>query len=146
MLAVRNSLMQNNTFIRNRRVPKPIRTVKAEQGVVLIEVMIAVLIFSMGILAVAGLQAAMVKNTSDSKYRADASFIAQQSLGKMWADPTHLSVYAVGVEDISDVLPNGTREVTLPIAGGEVKVEINWQVPGQDAHKYVTYARITGGD
>lgn len=138
--------MQNNTFIRNRRVPKPIRTVKAEQGVVLIEVMIAVLIFSMGILAVAGLQAAMVKNTSDSKYRADASFIAQQSLGKMWADPTHLSVYAIGVEDISDVLPNGTREVTLPIAGGEVKVEINWQVPGQDAHKYVTYARITGGD
>lgn len=138
--------MQNNTFIRSRRVPKTTVSVRSEQGVVLIEVMIAVLIFSMGILAVAGLQAAMIKNTSDSKYRADASFIAQQSLGKMWADPTHLSVYAIGVEDISDVLPNGTREVTLPIAGGEVKVEINWQVPGQDAHKYVTYARITGGD
>lgn len=138
--------MQNNTFMRNRRVPKTVANVKSEQGVVLIEVMIAVLIFSMGILAVAGLQAAMIKNTSDSKYRADASFIAQQSLGRMWADPTHLSVYAIGVEDISDLLPNGTREVTLPIAGGEVKVEINWQVPGQDAHKYVTYARITGGD
>ena len=138
--------MQKNTFMRNRRVPKTVANVKSEQGVVLIEVMIAVLIFSMGILAVAGLQAAMIKNTSDSKYRADASFIAQQSLGMMWADPTHLSVYAIGVEDISDLLPNGTREVTLPIAGGEVKVEINWQAPGQDAHKYVTYARITGGD
>ena len=138
--------MQKNTFIGNRRVSKTAADVKSEQGVVLIEVMIAVLIFSMGILAVAGLQAAMIKNTSDSKYRADASFIAQQSLGRMWADPTHLSVYAVGVEDISDQLPNGTREVTLPIAGGEVKVEINWQVPGQDAHKYVTYARIAGGD
>ena len=138
--------MQKNTFIGNRRVSKTAADVKSEQGVVLIEVMIAVLIFSMGILAVAGLQAAMIKNTSDSKYRADASFIAQQSLGRMWADPTHLSVYAVGVEDISDQLPNGTMEVTLPIAGGEVKVEINWQVPGQDAHKYVTYARIAGGD
>ena len=138
--------MKKNTFIGNRRVSKTVVNVKPEQGVVLIEVMIAVLIFSMGILAVAGLQAAMIKNTSDSKYRADASFIAQQSLGRMWADPTHLSVYAVGVEDISDQLPNGTREVTLPIAGGEVKVEINWQVPGQDAHKYVTYARIAGGD
>lgn len=138
--------MQKNTFIGNRRVSKTAADVKSEQGVVLIEVMIAVLIFSMGILAVAGLQAAMIKNTSDSKYRADASFIAQQSLGRMWADPTHLSVYAIGVEDISDQLPNGTREVTLPIAGGEVKVEINWQVPGQDAHKYVTYARIAGGD
>ncbi len=138
--------MQKNTFIGNRRVSKTVVNFKPEQGVVLIEVMIAVLIFSMGILAVAGLQAAMIKNTSDSKYRADASFIAQQSLGRMWADPTHLSVYAIGVEDISDQLPNGTREVTLPIAGGEVKVEINWQVPGQDAHKYVTYARIAGGD
>lgn len=138
--------MQNNTFIRNSKAPKSVGKFKSEQGVVLIEVMIAVLIFSMGILAVAGLQAAMVKNTSDSKYRADATFIAQQSLGKMWADPTHLSVYAIGVEDISDLLPSGTREVTLPIEGGEVKVEINWQAPGQDAHKYVTYARITGGD
>ena len=138
--------MKNNTFIRNSKASKSVGNFKSEQGVVLIEVMIAILIFSMGILAVAGLQAAMVKNTSDSKYRADASFIAQQSLGKMWADPTHLSVYAIGVEDISDLLPSGTREVTLPIAGGEVKVEINWQAPGQDAHKYVTYARITGGD
>ena len=138
--------MQKNTFIRNGKAPKSVGNFKFEQGVVLIEVMIAILIFSMGILAVAGLQAAMVKNTSDSKYRADASFIAQQSLGKMWADPTHLSVYAIGVEDISDLLPSGTREVTLPIAGGEVKIEINWQAPGQDAHKYVTYARITGGD
>lgn len=138
--------MQNNTFIRNAKATKSVGNLKSEQGVVLIEVMIAILIFSMGILAVAGLQAAMVKNTSDSKYRADASFIAQQSLGKMWADPTHLSVYAIGVEDISDLLPSGTREVTLPIAGGEVKIEINWQAPGQDAHKYVTYARITGGD
>ena len=138
--------MQNNTFIRNAKAIKSVGNLKSEQGVVLIEVMIAILIFSMGILAVAGLQAAMVKNTSDSKYRADASFIAQQSLGKMWADPTHLSVYAIGVEDISDLLPSGTREVTLPIAGGEVKIEINWQAPGQDAHKYVTYARITGGD
>jgi type IV pilus assembly protein PilV len=138
--------MQNFTFIRNNKLSKPVGNFKSEQGVVLIEVMVAVLIFSMGILAVAGLQAAMVKNTSDSKYRADASFIAQQSLGKMWADPTHLSVYAIGVEDISNMLPNGTREVTLPIAGGEVKVEINWQAPGQDAHKYITYARITGGD
>lgn len=137
--------MQNNTLMRNSKSFRPVGNLKSEQGVVLIEVMIAVLIFSMGILAVAGLQAAMVKNTSDSKYRADATFIAQQSLGKMWADPTHLSVYAIGVEDISDLLPGGTREVTLPIAGGEVKVEINWQAPGQDAHKYVTYARITGG-
>ena len=117
-----------------------------QQGVVLLESLIAILIFSMGILAVVGLQAAMLKNTSDAKYRADAAFIAQQRLGIMWTDPTHLANYALGQEDISNLLPNGTRTVTLPIANGEVKVEIKWQLPGQTVHNFTTYARITGGN
>jgi len=119
---------------------------EAQQGVVLLEALIAILIFSMGLLALAGLQTAMVKNTSDAKYRVDAAFIAQQQLGKMWADPSNIATYAVGVEDISTLLPNGKRTVTLPAAGGEVKVEVKWQLPGQDEHNYTTYARITGGD
>ncbi|HLD10157.1 MAG TPA: prepilin-type cleavage/methylation domain-containing protein, partial [Methylophilaceae bacterium] len=57
-----------------------------QQGVVILESLIAILIFSMGILALVGLQAAMIKSTSDSKYRAEASFIAQQRLGTMWVD------------------------------------------------------------
>ncbi len=120
----------------------------SQKGVVLLEALIAILIFSMGILAVAGLQAAMVKNTSDAKYRADAAFIAQQALGRMWADPTNLSVLETQLDgDISSLLPNGTRTVSLPVVGnGEVKVEIKWRLPGQDEHNYTTYARITGGD
>jgi type IV pilus assembly protein PilV len=128
----------------NRNYPTSQAT---QQGVVLLESLIAVLIFSLGILAIAGLQAAMLKNTSDAKYRADAAFIAQQRLGVMWADPTHLTIYALGTENIADLLPNGTRTVTLPVVGnGEVKVEIKWQLPGQALHNYTTYARITGGD
>jgi type IV pilus assembly protein PilV len=100
----------------------------------------------MGIIALVGLQTAMIKNTSDAKYRADAAFIAQQQLGAMWADPTNLASYALGIEDISDLLPNGTRTVTLPAVGGEVKVEVKWTLPGQNEHNYTTYARITGGD
>ena len=120
----------------------------SQKGVVLLEALIAILIFSMGILAVAGLQAAMVKNTSDAKYRADAAFIAQQALGRMWADPTNLSVLEAQLDgDISSLLPNGTRTVSLPVVGnGEVKVEIKWRLPGQDEHNFTTYARITGGD
>ncbi len=120
----------------------------SQKGVVLLEALIAILIFSMGILAVAGLQAAMVKNTSDAKYRADAAFIAQQALGRMWADPTNLSVLEAQLDgDISSLIPNGTRTVSLPVVGnGEVKVEIKWRLPGQDEHNFTTYARITGGD
>ena len=73
--------------------PKTIPAKSAQQGVVLVEAMIAILIFSMGVLAVVGLQAAMIKNTADSKYRADAGYIAQQRIGLMWSDPDNLATY-----------------------------------------------------
>jgi type IV pilus assembly protein PilV len=119
----------------------------AQKGVVLLEALIAILIFSMGILAIAGLQAAMIKNTSDAKYRSDAAFIAQQRIGLMWADPANLAFYvetAPGT-DISSLLPSGKRIVTLAAAGGEVKVVVEWQLPGQDKHNFTTIARINGG-
>lgn len=121
----------------------------SQKGIVLIEALIAVLIFSMGILAISGLQAVMIQNTSDAKYRADAAFIAQQRLGAMWANPTDLTIFALGEEDISNIeprLPNAKRTVTLPVIDGEVKVEIKWTPPGQVEHNYTTYARIVGAD
>ena len=112
----------------------------AQNGVVLIEALIAILIFSMGILALVGLQAAMIKNTSDNKYRADASFIAQERIGRMWADPNNLANYAV-ITDVSAILPNGTSTVAVA-ARGLVTVTVNWQVTGGDVHNYTTSTYI----
>jgi type IV pilus assembly protein PilV len=63
-------------------------------GVMLLEALIGILIFSIGILAVVGLQAASVKNQADAKYRADASYFANQIIGQMWGDRTNLANYA----------------------------------------------------
>src|SRR5665647_1242043 len=116
----------------------PVSSPASQQGVVLLESLIAILIFSMGVLAVVGLQAAMIKNTSDSKYRAEASFIAQQRLGMMWADSGNLIDYVETNTDISALLPNGTRTVTLP-AVSEVSVMVTWQAPGQaGVHNFTT--------
>ena len=114
-----------------------------QQGVVILESLIAILIFSMGILALVGLQAAMIKSTSDSKYRAEASFIAQQRLGTMWVDSANLADYVEAATDISALLPNGTRTVAVP-AAGEVSVTVTWQLPGEVVHNFTTNARITG--
>lgn len=65
-----------------------------QRGMMLIEGLLAILIFSMGVLAVVGLQAASVKNGTDAKYRADASFFANQIIGTMWANQTDLITYA----------------------------------------------------
>lgn len=113
---------------------------KQEQGAVLLEAMIAILLFSMGILALTGLQATMIKSNSDNKYRSDASFLAQQSIGRMWADPGNLANYA-GVTDVSSFLPNGSRTIVVG-SRGLVTVTVNWQQPGNPAHSYKTSTYI----
>lgn len=116
-----------------------------QKGVALLEALIAILIFSMGILALVGLQAAMIRSATDAKYRAEAAYIAQQRLGQMWADPTNLAAYVEANTDISTLLPNGTRTVTLPSVG-RVQVIVTWQLPGvADLHNVTVNAAIAGG-
>jgi len=116
----------------------------AQQGIVLIEALVAILIFSMGVLALVGLQAAMIKNTSDSKYRSEASFIAQQRIGMIWSDPDNAVAYVETDTDISDRLPSGTRTVAEPTPGQFV-VTITWQQSGEPLHNFTTTATIAGG-
>ena len=114
---------------------------RSQQGVVILESLIAILIFSMGILALVGLQAAMVSNTTSSKFRADASYIAQQKLGQLWADPANV---AASDSDVPE-LPNGRCSITL-LAVGEVQIVVTWQQPGEiEVHNVTTSARIAGG-
>jgi len=61
-------------------------TRRSQQGSMLLEALISILIFSMGILAIVGLQATSIKLSSDAKYRSDASMLANQHLAMMWAD------------------------------------------------------------
>ncbi len=117
----------------------------AQQGVVLLEALIAILIFSMGILALVGLQAAMLKSASDSKYRADASYIAQQRIGQIWSDPDNAATYVEPNPgtDISALLPSGRRIVTQ--AAGQFTITVTWQAPGEGQHNFTTFASIAGG-
>lgn len=56
-----------------------------QNGFVLLEGLIAILIFSMAILGVVGMQATAITKASESQYRADAAFLANQLIGQMWA-------------------------------------------------------------
>jgi type IV pilus assembly protein PilV len=145
---------QKSTFLRFAQRGK-----SAQRGVVLLEALVAILLFSMGVLAVAGLQGTMIKNTSDSKSRSEASYIAQQKIGQMWADPdpAQLPSYLISGQgalgyDISNMLPNGTRTVTRPACAAPLDpldcpfvITITWQQPGQTQHTFTTTASISGG-
>jgi len=74
--------------------PLPIRA--REEGVMLIEALIAILIFSIGILAVVGMQATAIKNVTESKSRSEAAFLAEELMAQMWIDQ-NISTGAVQV-------------------------------------------------
>jgi type IV pilus assembly protein PilV len=117
--------------------------INSQSGMVLIEAMIAVLIFSIGILGIVALQAAMIKSTAQSQYRSTAQYIAQQMLGQMWADPLNIANY---YNYVCTELPNGNCSAA-PVAGGipgEVTITITWQPPGDVQHNYVMSATVTG--
>lgn len=123
---------------------KSISSRKQESGSVLIEALVSVLIFSMGILALVGLQGAMVKNSSDAKYRSDASFIAQEYLGRMWVTNVLADFENEDPTPIAQ-LPNGTIKVEVD-ARRFATVTVEWQAPGMDKHQYVTSAYLSAAN
>jgi len=137
------------------RIQKLSSTKSNQQGVVIIEALIAILIFSMGILALVGLQATMLQNTTASKFRSDASYIAQQRIGLMWADPANIVL--ASNSSLAPALPGGLITITQPTPG-QFQVNVGWTAPGETAltavnspcgmvvaHCFTTTASIAGG-
>lgn len=120
--------------------PAHILEKNTQHGVVMIEALVAILIFSIGILAVAGLQASMLKNTSDAKFRADASYIAQRRIGEIWSHPGD-AAYLGGPTSLNE-LPNG--KISVSQSGVIYTVTVEWTQPGQSTHKHTMVANIDG--
>ena len=145
-----------------RTVPFPARR---ESGMMLIEVLVAILIFSIGILALVGLQATAVKQSTDSRYRAEAAALASELIAEMWVsnrDPATLEAnfegaagsggarYAAWATRVGTILPgaSGATAPSVAIDGagtalpGSVLVTLTWLAPNEPAgatpHSYVT--------
>ncbi|WP_338848088.1 hypothetical protein V8J88_04605 [Massilia sp. W12] len=56
-----------------------------QRGSMLLEAVFGIVIFSLGILALVGLNAASAKQAAASKYRTDAALLANDYIGQMWA-------------------------------------------------------------
>jgi type IV pilus assembly protein PilV len=128
------------------------RTVRTnQQGVMLIEALIGILIFSLGILAIMGLQAAAIKNTIEAKYRTEASFLTNRLIAEMWTECgvtcTNLSSFDTGsgtnpkmtnwrievAAKLPGVVVGAANSPTVTVAGNTVTVTVFWIMPGADA-------------
>lgn len=125
-----------------------------QTGSMLLEALIAILIFSIGILALVAMQGTAIKNSTDAKYRADASYFANQLIAQMWVDdPVALqsnygspsgAKYKAWLDEIKNAqsLPGVTSTVTVDL-NNVATVTVFWQQPGTaDIHNFVAYAQI----
>jgi len=67
-----------------------------QRGVVLIEALLGILIFSIGILALIGMQSVAVKNTTDARYRTEAAYLANGMLSQIRLDFANAAQYDDG--------------------------------------------------
>lgn len=73
-------------------LPSPLRQ---QYGSTLIEALVAIVIFSVGVLGLAGLYATSIKLAADAKLRSDAAYLANQIIGHMWADRADIADYTL---------------------------------------------------
>lgn len=137
---------------------------KGQAGVMLLEALIGILVFSLGILALVGMQAIAIKLSTDARDRAEASNLASQLIGEMWVNRTNLANYAYnGTGTPPSALTNWMTQVqtslpdtvayppTVAVAasplgasvGTETTVTIRWRNPNDSSvHNFVMTAYI----
>lgn len=64
-------------------------------GASLVECLVAILIFSIGVLGIVGLQGRSIADAGENNYRAQAALLGGQIIGRMRLDPAALSTYAL---------------------------------------------------
>ena len=127
-----------------------------QRGALLLEGLIGILLFSIGILAVVALQGSATKAVTQAKFRSDASFLADQLIGQVWANRTNAATYAYcgggaapgvltkWITDVNARLPNSvtykpcvqvtpTNYASGPMAysANQVNVTLSWQTPDE---------------
>jgi type IV pilus assembly protein PilV len=67
---------------------------RKQRGVMLLEALLGMGLFSIGILALIAMQGTALSSSSDAKYRTDAAFAANQLINTVWNDRANVSNYA----------------------------------------------------
>lgn len=117
-----------------------------QKGFTLLEVLVAMLILSIGLLGLAGLMASGLRNNHSAYYRTQATWLAYDVIDRMRANQANASDYSVamgaaaegeGVAGadvanwkamIATTLPEGDGAVLVNAAGGvrTVTIDIQW--------------------
>ena len=166
-------MFAKNRKLHARRGERPVSNLPgASRGIVLIDALIAVVIFSIGIVGMVQLLASASKLSGDAQYRTDAAMFADQAISNMWTyDPATVatdyaspsgSAYLAWKASVTcgtasasthDCLPgvaaNPPTIVIKPVTDTGitnnflVTVTVNWKSPNDlGPHNYVSTTQI----
>lgn len=144
--------------MRSRTAPRPRparRLLAAQHGFTLIESLIAIVVFAVGILGLVGMQTVASRVTTDARFRAEAAAAADELLARMHASnrTTVAADYATGGARFNDWLngrllaagtglPGAGATVTFGAIGADqntVRIVITW-VPPREGQRDATGA------
>ena len=142
------------------------RQQQSQDGFALIEALVSIAIFSFALIGLVSLQSVAIASSIDAKYRSDASYLANQIIGKVWSDRGAIATYnhlgagapctaggaastnpaVLGwLSDVAATLPGAPSSVqSLTVgAGNTLTVTICWKRAQETSyHQHVTVAQI----
>ena len=118
---------------------------KSEQGFALIEVLVSLLIFSLGVVGLVGMQSRALQVGMEAQDRNTAAMLANRVASEMHAHKTtDLSAAAVSnwEDQVKAQLPNGEGVVIANSSGTDATVEVSWHPPSRKDTEKSTYRTL----
>jgi type IV pilus assembly protein PilV len=122
-------------ILQRRRFLQRPRSARAQYGVALLECLMAMLIFSVGLLGLLGLEARVMNISSDSENRNRAAMLASEVASQMWLNntvdplaPAIVAAEANAADQTQGGLPGGIVAVTaVPGIANAADITVTWQ-------------------
>lgn len=122
------------------------------RGMSLVEVLVAVVVFAVGVLGLVNSHALAFNTFADSKYRIDAALLADRLIGELWVDRANVASYAhtggttsfgrlsPWLAELRQTLPGA--DATVAVVGTVVTVTVSWQTPSNERHRHVAVTTL----
>ena len=130
------------------------RSTRYSAGFVMLEALVGGLIFAVAVLGLVGLQASMTQTQTSSQFRAEATYLASELIGLLWADVPGLNNYNTAqcaayarcndwAAKVTRTLPGATSAVAVDATTGVVTISISWATRS-GTQTYTTSSAVVG--
>jgi type IV pilus assembly protein PilV len=127
---------------------------RRQAGMSLIEILVATVIFAIGIVGLLSANATAFTTFSDARFRVEAALLADRLISEAWVDRTNVAAYAYAgassgttatriapwLAEVQRLLPNA--DAVVQVNGTTLRVTLSWQPPNGGRHQHVAVGTL----